>query len=295
MGIKSIALAATTFILSTCVNAAYIAFEYSGASQQFIVPTGVTSLNILAIGGGGGGANGHQGGGGSGNVVIGTYAVNAGDVFSVNVGMGGAGALDAINSNNIIGLTAGTASSFGNIISVSGGGIVAGANQGGHNGSSGGGAACNAGSLGGAGGAGGSDGQACQSGSSMPIGLGQGDYTSLLSLFTDNSITAGAGGVGGTGSNAGGGGAGGILINGLGLNAQSGNQSWSGQGGLGYGSGGGAGGLDANISGTRFGGGDGANGLIYVEYASAVPVPAAVWLFGSGLIGLIGIARRKKA
>lgn len=27
---------------------------------------------------------------------------------------------------------------------------------------------------------------------------------------------------------------------------------------------------------------------------SAVPVPAAVWLFGSGLIGLIGIARRRK-
>ena len=25
----------------------------------------------------------------------------------------------------------------------------------------------------------------------------------------------------------------------------------------------------------------------------AVPVPAAVWLFGSGLIGLVGIARRK--
>ena len=30
-------------------------------------------------------------------------------------------------------------------------------------------------------------------------------------------------------------------------------------------------------------------------YGSAVPVPAAVWLFGSGLLGLIGIARRKKA
>jgi len=28
---------------------------------------------------------------------------------------------------------------------------------------------------------------------------------------------------------------------------------------------------------------------------STVPVPAAVWLFGSGLIGLVGIARRKKA
>ena len=30
-------------------------------------------------------------------------------------------------------------------------------------------------------------------------------------------------------------------------------------------------------------------------YKAVVPVPAAVWLFGSGLIGLIGVARRKKA
>ncbi|WP_297293005.1 PEP-CTERM sorting domain-containing protein, partial [Oceanicoccus sp.] len=27
---------------------------------------------------------------------------------------------------------------------------------------------------------------------------------------------------------------------------------------------------------------------------SAVPVPAAVWLFGSGLVGLIGVSRRKR-
>ncbi|MEN8133637.1 MAG: VPLPA-CTERM sorting domain-containing protein, partial [Pseudomonadota bacterium] len=26
-----------------------------------------------------------------------------------------------------------------------------------------------------------------------------------------------------------------------------------------------------------------------------VPVPAAVWLFGSGFIGLVGVARRKKS
>ena len=28
---------------------------------------------------------------------------------------------------------------------------------------------------------------------------------------------------------------------------------------------------------------------------SAIPVPAAAWLFGSGLLGMIGIARRRKA
>lgn len=30
------------------------------------------------------------------------------------------------------------------------------------------------------------------------------------------------------------------------------------------------------------------------EAVSAVPIPAAVWLFGSGLLGLVGVARRKK-
>ena len=34
---------------------------------------------------------------------------------------------------------------------------------------------------------------------------------------------------------------------------------------------------------------------VYEDQVSTVPVPAAVWLFGSGLIGLVGFARRKKA
>lgn len=34
--------------------------------------------------------------------------------------------------------------------------------------------------------------------------------------------------------------------------------------------------------------------LSFRTYVQPVPVPAAVWLFGSGLLGLIGIARRKK-
>ncbi len=33
--------------------------------------------------------------------------------------------------------------------------------------------------------------------------------------------------------------------------------------------------------------------VIFTE-VSAVPIPAAVWLFGSGLIGLLGVARRKQ-
>jgi len=43
--------------------------------------------------------------------------------------------------------------------------------------------------------------------------------------------------------------------------------------------------------------GDGFNHVddFQVSFNSPVPVPAAVWLFGSGLVGLIGIARRKKA
>lgn len=32
----------------------------------------------------------------------------------------------------------------------------------------------------------------------------------------------------------------------------------------------------------------------YVGTVSAVPVPAAVWLFGSGLLGLVGVSRRRK-
>ena len=38
----------------------------------------------------------------------------------------------------------------------------------------------------------------------------------------------------------------------------------------------------------------GSNIAVTTEF-STVPVPAAIWLFGSGLLGLVGVARRKKA
>jgi len=33
---------------------------------------------------------------------------------------------------------------------------------------------------------------------------------------------------------------------------------------------------------------------LFNELATTVPIPAAIWLFGSGLLGLLGISRRKK-
>lgn len=55
--------------------------------------------------------------------------------------------------------------------------------------------------------------------------------------------------------------------------------------------------LDITATSTVYSGGGAYNWLPggSVTLISSVPVPAALWLFGSGLIGLIGVARRKKA
>lgn len=52
--------------------------------------------------------------------------------------------------------------------------------------------------------------------------------------------------------------------------------------------------LMGNLTGGRIEGGFAEIGLVAkLGEVTVVPVPAAVWLFGSGLIGLIGIASRK--
>ena len=48
-------------------------------------------------------------------------------------------------------------------------------------------------------------------------------------------------------------------------------------------------------SGTTFDGNEAHWRVEGVMHTTAVPVPAAVWLFGSGLLGLVGVSRRKKA
>ena len=232
-----------------------------GASQ-FVVPTGVTRVRVLVVGGGAGGANGHQGGGGSGYVASGVLQVSPGQVIDVTVGQGGLGAQQCFGCNEIVGSSGGAASAFGSYLSALGGRAVVDVNAPGGDGGSGGGGSCNAGWSGGSGGFAGSNGGAC----SYDGGAGQGDsFIAALSLFTLNAVTAGPGGAGGTGSHAPGGG-GGVLIDGLGPSGQPGAQSFSGRGGAGYGGGGGGGGYNSSVGEMRWAGGSGANGVVYIEW-----------------------------
>ena len=82
------------------------------ADGTFTVPTGITKIKVCVYGGGGGGRQGSIGGGsggGAGGYAEGTYTVVPLTNYTVAVGTGGAG-----NSN-------GNSSSFGVLISASGG------------------------------------------------------------------------------------------------------------------------------------------------------------------------------
>lgn len=53
--------------------------------------------------------------------------------------------------------------------------------------------------------------------------------------------------------------------------------------------------IDGNINETLWGSSDLQSAASLTLQVNAIPIPAAIWLFGSGLLGLIGIARRKRS
>ena len=70
-------------------RAATVDFHSTGAEQLFTVPSGVTSLQVVAIGGRGGTGASATSGGGFGAVVNGDVAVSPGQLIYVEVGGNG--------------------------------------------------------------------------------------------------------------------------------------------------------------------------------------------------------------
>ncbi|MGB5015612.1 MAG: hypothetical protein WBO42_00150, partial [Candidatus Nanopelagicales bacterium] len=76
----------------SCVGTAPTVCTYSAVgADTFVVPTGVTKVNVTAIGGGGGatGSGGLKGLGGSGARVVANLTVAPGDALALGVGGGG--------------------------------------------------------------------------------------------------------------------------------------------------------------------------------------------------------------
>ncbi len=217
------------------------------SSGSFTAPSGLSTLDVLVVGGGGGGGSTYGGGGGAGQVrwETGIAAASA----TVTVGAGGAGGAGITVTNDTSGNgQAGGSSSFGALVAVGGGYGQGGAQNspdnltGGNGASGGGGGGITSGSqnLGGTG----------SSGSNGGAGGS--------SNAANNRSGGGGGGAGSVGSNGtdGGGGAGGVGVNySAVLGTTVGNSGWfGGGGGGGKRSGGGTGGAGGNG-----GGGNGGN------------------------------------
>lgn len=226
-------------------------YQVFTSNGTFTVPAGVTSIRVCVVGGGGGGGGGHSGGGGSGHVRTGTYAVSPGQNYTITVGTGGTGGPNGGGSG-----TSGGSSSISGILTASGGNGAGNSTSGG-SGGSGGGGGCNSGNPGPSGGTNGASGGSCT------YSGGSGGNFNSLALFSGGlAITAGAGGAGGTTSHSGGGGGGGVQIAGFSVNGSDGVNSGSAKGGRGFGGGGGGGGY----AGPYYQGGNGAAGVVYIEW-----------------------------
>lgn len=237
--------------------------EVFTTSNSFIVPTDVTSVSAAVVGAGGGGGASEDsdetgGGGGGGGLAYETFAVTPGETLTVTVGAGGTGAGGA------------SSISRGGTLLVAANGGGAGQSRG--NGGAGGTVTTGTGGTGGAGGAG-SDRASTNAGGGGGAGGYSGNGGSGGSAANTGSATAGSGGGGGGG---GGGtnnstrGGGGVGILGEGVNGAAGAANVSGSGGSG-------GSIGTNIGGSYGGGGRGAAGTSTAGSAGAPGAVRIIW------------------
>lgn len=258
-------------------------------SYTFTVPSGVTSVSVVAIGGGqggGGSANSavstSQGGGAGGGLSYGTVSVTPGQQISVAVGSGGSGGTYKNSGNQ------GGTSSFGSFIIASGGsgntvGAIGNPNATTPSGGSGtagtssgtnrsGGGSGGTGGVGSSGDGGGGGGGAGGYSGNGGLGGGAGQDSGPTGLATAGTGGGGGGGAGGPGGNdQAGSGGGGTGVYGIGSNGTAGGSATTWAASSTVSSGGGGGGSSGNsgtssnlntpgVGGTFGGGGGGGNG-----------------------------------
>jgi RNase P/RNase MRP subunit p29 len=251
----------------SCTNSS-TSFTTPGAAT-YVVPAGVTSLQVVASGGGGGATTGFAYHGGNGGIVTATISVTPGDVLTLFVGGGGGVGFATGGGGGSSNVNASTANRI-----IAGGGGGAGAGSGGAaNGGDGGGNGTSSGANGEATNASFGHGGAAGVGGAGGSGVGTGGNGNGASGANGNG---GAGGVGGY-QNAGAGGIG----SGGGTGGAGGNEAAGGGGGGGYGGGGGVGSGPPDDGGGGGGGSTGPTGSVFTVSTNGGATGAAG---GSGSI-----------
>ena len=88
LALAAVLVAPTTVVLSPSVvrAATTVSFSYTGSEQTYVVPSGVSSLHVVAVGAPGGSGYWNAGAGGHGAIVSGDLAVTPGETLYVEVG-----------------------------------------------------------------------------------------------------------------------------------------------------------------------------------------------------------------
>jgi hypothetical protein len=257
---------------STNGNFTLVRFSTAQANCTWNIPTGVTSLGLLIVGGGGGAGFGSLGGGGGAGQVLTTInqiSVNSGDTVTLTIGAGGLGGYNKLPSTN----GPWTFGNNGETTTV----IIGGSTFNAIGGGGGGGSVRATGASGGSGG-GGSTGS---SGGSALVN----SYSNFLSYGNSTSTHSGSGAGGGGAGGANSSGAGGTGVTIFGLRIGGGGGGWSSAAGATtFGGGSAGGGTNATVgtgandhgtpgtTGTGGGGGGGekgGSGTVVFRYLAA--------------------------